>query len=48
MARRARAERVRQAELARVEDAVRVERVLHRCEHAERGAERLARRSGRG
>ena len=37
-----------EAELARVEDAVRVERVLHRLQHAEAGAERVARRSGRG
>ena len=37
------AERVAQAELARVEDAVRVERVLHRLQHAE--ARRRARRA---
>ena len=36
------AERRRQAELAGVEDAVRVERVLHRLQHVEAGAERLA------
>ena len=35
-----------QAELARVEDAVRVERVLHRLQHAEARAERVGDEAG--
>ena len=42
------AEGAREPELARVEDAVRVERVLHRLQHAEARRRARRRRSGRG